>query len=235
MTGDTEKLALLHDHYKESFALIRERETQRDRLFLWLLVIFAVLVIEIQYPANFHGVLGHVNVAGNDIDLQRLPLALLLNVSWMFTAAFVLKYCQVAKAVERQYTYLHLLEDHISDGLGDADLYRREGQAYQKHYPHLLNWAWAYYTILFPTALVIAVIYLLAVECVSLQGSLFSKAFDVVFGISILASLVLYRVRPRPGSHTDVEIHGHGAATQHAKHQVAIQHQQRAARQEKSK
>lgn len=112
MTGDTEKLALLHDHYKESFALIRERETQRDRLFLWLLVIFAVLVIEIQYPANFHGVLGHVNVAGNDIDLQRLPLALLLNVSWMFTAAFVLKYCQVAKAVERQYTYLHLLEDH---------------------------------------------------------------------------------------------------------------------------
>ncbi len=26
-----------------------------------------------------------------------------------------------------------------------------------------------------------------------------SKAFDVVFGVSILASLVLYRIRPRPG------------------------------------
>ncbi len=202
MAGDAEKLTLLHDHYKETFALIREREMQRDRLFLWLLVIFAVLVIEIQYPANFHGVLGHVNVAGNSIDLQQLPLARLLNVSWVFTAAFVLKYCQVAKAVERQYTYLHLLEDRISDGLGDADLYRREGRAYLEQYPHLLNWAWVYYTILFPAALAIAVVYLLVVECVSLQGSVFSKAFDVVFGVSILASLALYRIRPRPGSDT---------------------------------
>jgi hypothetical protein len=149
LAGDADKLSLLHDHYKETFALIRERETQRDRLFLWLLVIFALLVIEIQYPANFNGVLGHVNVAGNNIDLQQLPLARLLNVSWVFTAALVLKYCQVAKAVERQYTYLHLLEDRISDGLGDTELYRREGRAYREQYPHLLNWAWVYYTILF--------------------------------------------------------------------------------------
>jgi len=202
LAGDTDNLLLLHDHYKETFALIRERETQRDRLFLWLLVIFALLVIEIQYPANFNGVLGHVNVAGNNIDLQQLPLARLLNVSWVFTAAFVLKYCQVAKAVERQYTYLHMLEDRISDSLGDADLYRREGRAYREQYPHLLNWAWVYYTILFPAALAIAVIYLLVVECVSLQGSVLSKAFDVVFGVSVLASLGLYRIRRLPGTNT---------------------------------
>src|SRR5579875_2097547 len=202
LAGDVDKLTLLHDHYKETFALIRERETQRDRLFLWLLVIFAVLAIEIQYPANFNGVLGHLQVAGNTIDLQQLPLSRLLNVSWVFTAAFVLKYCQVAKAVERQYTYLHLLEDRISDSLGDADLYRREGRAYLEQYPHLLNWAWVYYTILFPAALMVAVVYLLSIECMSLQGSVFSKMFDVVFGISILASLALYRIRPRPGSPT---------------------------------
>jgi hypothetical protein len=118
------------------------------------------------------------------------------------TAAFVLKYCQVAKAVERQYTYLHLLEDRISDRLGDADVYRREGRAYQEKYPHLLNWAWVYYTILFPVALTVAVVYLLVVECTSLQASVLSKAFDVVFGISILASLGLYRIRPLPKSKT---------------------------------
>ncbi len=202
MAGDADKLSLLHDHYKETFALIRERETQRDRLFLWLLVIFALLVIEIQYPANFNGVLGHLNVAGNDIDLQRLPLSRLLNVSWVFTAAFVLKYCQVAKSVERQYMYLHLLEDRISDRLGDADVYRREGRAYQEKYPHLLNWAWVYYTILFPAALTVAVVYLLVVECASLQASVLSKAFDVVFGVSVLASLGLYRIRLFPKTNT---------------------------------
>jgi hypothetical protein len=35
-------LGLLHDHYKESFSLIRAREQRRDRLLLWLLFLFAV-------------------------------------------------------------------------------------------------------------------------------------------------------------------------------------------------
>ena len=213
MAQDADKLSLLHDHYRETFALIRDRETQRDKLFLWLLIIFALLVIEVQYPANFHGVLGHLNVGGNEIDLQQLPLSPLLNVSWVFTAAFVLKYCQVAKAVERQYSYLHMLEDRISDSLGDGDLYRREGRAYQERYPHLLNWAWVYYTILFPAALVIAVVYLLVVECASLNGSVLSKVFDVVFGFSVIASLGLYRIRQRPKSHATPEPPHDGPST----------------------
>ena len=198
MARDADNLSLLHDHYKETFSLIRDRETQRDKLFLWLLVIFALLAIEIQFPANFNGVLGHLNVAGNSIDLQQLPLSRLLNASWVFTAAFVLKYCQTAKAVDRQYRYLHMLEDRISDNLGDAELYRREGRAYLEQYPHLLDWAWVYYTILFPGALALATIYLLVVECVSLRESVLSKSFDVIFGLSVLAALVLYRIRPRP-------------------------------------
>ncbi len=202
MALDADKLSLLHDHYKETFALIRDREGQRDKLFLWLLVIFAFLAIEIQYPANFNGILGHVTIAGNDVDLQQLPLSRLLNVSWVFTAAFVLKYCQVAKAVDRQYSYLHMLEDRISDGLGDADLYRREGRAYLERYPTLLGWAWAYYTILFPAALAIAVVYLLGVECISLHESVLSKAFDVVFGFSVLVALALYRIKGRPKAGT---------------------------------
>jgi len=203
LAQDADKLSLLHDHYKETFSIIRDREVQRDRLFLWLLVIFALLAVEIQYPANFNGVLGHLSLAGNDIDLQRLPLSLLLNASWVFTAAFVLKYCQITKAVERQYRYLHMLEDRISDGLGDAELYHREGRAYQEQYPHLLNWAWVYYTILFPAAIVIAVIYLLAVECVSLHESVLSKMFDIIFGLSVLAALVLYRIQPQPKAKAD--------------------------------
>lgn len=192
MAPNTDTLALLHDHYKETFALIRDREGQRDKLFLWLLVIFALLVIEIQYPANVNGVLGHLKLGVNDIDLQQLPLSRLLNVSWVFTAAFVLRYCQATKAVERQYHYLHMLEERISARLKDADLYRREGRAYLDQYPHLLNWAWVYYTILFPAASVIAVCYLLGVEWVALNESVLSKLFDSAFGISVLISLGLY-------------------------------------------
>jgi len=203
LAQDADNLSLLHDHYKETFTLIREREAQRDKLFVWLLVIFALLAIEIQYPANFNGVLGHLKFAGNDIDLQQLPLSRLLNASWVFTAAFVLKYYQITKGVERQYDYLHMLEDRISGSLGDTDVYRREGRAYLEKYPLLLDWAWVYYTMLFPAAFAIAVVYLLAVECVSLHESMLSKAFDVVFGLSVLAVLVLYRIQRRPKADAD--------------------------------
>ncbi len=43
-------LDVLHNHYTESFAYIREWEKQRDRLFLVLIGLFALLFFEVQYP-----------------------------------------------------------------------------------------------------------------------------------------------------------------------------------------
>jgi hypothetical protein len=200
MSLSADVLWLLHDHYKETFSLIRTREMQRDRLFLWVIAIFILLMVEVQYPANFHGVLVHIHVGGNDLDLQQLPLARLLDISWLFTAALVLKYCQVSRAVERQYDYLHTLEDRMAMNLGDDALYRREGRAYLTNYPLLLMWAWVSYTILFPTALATGVVYLLAVEWTRLKGSVWAKGFDIVFGLSILITVGLYRIRRWPRS-----------------------------------
>ncbi len=191
-----ENLSLLHDHYKETFSLIRVRESQRDKLFLWLLLLFAVLIVEVQYPANVHGVLGSVTVAGNTVNLNLVPLNLLLDASWVFLAAFVLKYCQTAKAVDRQYPYLHLLEDRISDALNDQEVYRREGRVYLSHYPRLLNWAWVLYTIVFPTAMILAVIYLYVVEVRELRRSLLALVFDGAFALSVISTVCVYRYLP---------------------------------------
>ncbi len=202
-----EQLSLLHDHFKESFTLIRDRERQRDRLFLWLLLLYAVLIIEIQYPANAQGALGTVTIAGNTIDLQLIPLFLLLDASWVFLAAFVLKYCQVATAVDRQYPYLHALEERISASLKDEDLYRREGRAYLTSYPRLLSWAWLCYTLVFPSALILATGYLYVVEAVALRYSPFSKAFDGLFAMGIVITVILYRYlqggHPGPGANDE--------------------------------
>jgi hypothetical protein len=191
-----ESLALLHDHYKESFSLIRQAEQRRDRLLLWLFFAYAVLILEIQYPASAKGALGSVTVLGNTIALRVVPLPLLLNATWVVVAVVVLKYCQLTKSVERQYGFLHLLEDKISDALGDDDVYRREGRVYLQDYPALLNWAWIYYTILFPLALLSGTLYLYKVE-LSLPYSAPSQIFDTFFVVSVVVSLVLYRFLPR--------------------------------------
>jgi hypothetical protein len=163
-----QRLDVLHDHYKESFALIRQREAQRDRLFLVLIGLFALLVLEVQYPANFGGALGPLSVSGAEVDLGALPLPGLLSVSWVLTLAIALRYCQAVMLVERQYDYLHRLEEKLSRELGDEDLYRREGSSYLDDYPLFQDWAWICYVFLFPVAAALAVLALVATELVIL-------------------------------------------------------------------
>jgi hypothetical protein len=199
--GVIDHLDLLHDHYKETFALIRSRERDRDRLFLWLIVAVGLLAVEVQYPATVAGALGHLKVLGLDLDLKSFPFARVANASWVFVAAFVLRYCQLAKSVEREYPYLHVLEDKISAAIGDDEVYRREGRDYLNKYTELLNWAWFAYTVLFPLALAASVVFLLAVEWAGLAWSWPSKVFDSAFGSAIVASLALYRLRLPPFVH----------------------------------
>src|SRR5437879_1243610 len=123
-----DELALLNDHYKDTFSHILDRERRRDRLFVLLIVMFAVLVFQVQYPAAVGGALGTVSVLGVVVHVRDLPLAALLDVSWLLALLVGLKYCQTALAIERQYPYLHRLEDDIGSRLSDRELFAREGR-----------------------------------------------------------------------------------------------------------
>jgi len=79
------QLEILHDHYKETFARMREAEALRDRLFLWMIGLFALLSLEIGYPAAIGGTLGKLSIAGGELNLQALPLPALLNATWVLT------------------------------------------------------------------------------------------------------------------------------------------------------
>jgi hypothetical protein len=103
------RLDVLHDHYKETFARQRELERSRDRLFLWVILLFAVLSVEIGYPAEFTGSVQTVSLLGTEIDLAKLPLAALLSATWVLTFAITLRYCQISIFIDRQYRYVHTL------------------------------------------------------------------------------------------------------------------------------
>jgi hypothetical protein len=106
---ENEKLALLHDHYKETFSYIRDRERQRDRLFLVVIGLFGLLTTAILFSAGFSIALKEVGIAGSKADLSSLPAGAILGATWVFTLAMTLRYCQVCIVVERQYPYLHTL------------------------------------------------------------------------------------------------------------------------------
>lgn len=161
---EAEKLELLHDHHKDSFSYIRERERQRDRLFLILIGLFAALTSAVLFSANLTAVLRTLRIAGSQADLSVLPANAVLSSLWIFTFAITLRYCSVAINIERQYSYLHVLEAQISDELGDARLYRREGRAYNDEYPAFMSWAWISYVFLFPALASMTAVALAATE-----------------------------------------------------------------------
>jgi hypothetical protein len=74
-----EKLQLLHDHYKETFALIRDRERQRDRLFLVIIGLYGALAFAVIFTVGFGAALKAVEIARAKVDLSALPAGAVLG------------------------------------------------------------------------------------------------------------------------------------------------------------
>jgi hypothetical protein len=191
---DSPRLEVLHDHYKESFSYIRERERERDRLFL--IALFALLALEIQYPINFRGAVGTLTFLGIELSVDALPLPAFLTATWVTVLVITLRYCQASTNVERQYKYLHTLEDKISAELEDDELYRREGRAYKSEYPLFSWWAWRFYVVVLPVIAIIVTVVLIYNEWARLDYPLLGKLFDVISASGIAVSFVLYRIVP---------------------------------------
>jgi len=190
------QLEILHDHYKETFTRLREAEASRDRLLIWVIGLFALLILEIGYPAAVGGTLGKLSVVGGELNLQSLPLPALLNATWVLTLAISLRYCQTTVLVNRQYPYLHSLEEAISPGLSGGDLYQREGKVYLREYPLLLDVAWFAYCILFPFILMFATVGLLIWEITRVDYPFYHKIFDTCIAGAIICFFFLYRMQP---------------------------------------
>jgi len=196
-SADT-KFQVLHDHYKESFAYIREREKQRDRLFLILVALFGLLAFEVLYPTALIQALPAIGVpvVNAEVDVRHLPMAVILSTTWVFVLAILLRYGKVTITIERQYAYLHKLEEKISSIIGDAEVYRREGRDYEKDYPMFSWWVWRFYTVLFPALILYATIILIGTEWKTLDTSIHSKVIDSVLALGVLISISLYRIVP---------------------------------------
>ncbi|MCG8605328.1 hypothetical protein MJD09_10050 [bacterium] len=191
------KLNILHDHYKESFSYIRQREKQRDRLFLIIIALLGLLGFQILYPTGLAETIEKITIGGAELEIAALPLSAVLSTVWTFTLAIVLRYCSATINVERQYKYLHSLEETIADILGKDGVYQREGRRYKENYPIFSKWAWFFYTILFPLIAIYATVLLLGTEIAELDNPIQLKIFDGIIAAGIVASLILYRIKKR--------------------------------------
>jgi hypothetical protein len=187
----------LHDHYKETFARVVQVERTRDRLFLWVILLFALLCVEIGYPVEFRESVEEVKAFDVKVAVSTLPLPALLNATWVLTLAVVLRYCRSSIWVSRQYRYVHDLEDVISPIIDAGDAYRREGWYYENNYPTLLDVSWIAYVYVFPAILLFAVGGLVYWENTRLPYPEINRLFDYCIAWAILYTVFLYQFQPR--------------------------------------
>lgn len=193
MTAENDKtLEILHDHHKDSFEHIREREKQRDRLFLIVIALLGLLLLQLQY--NSAGI-SEIAVLGAKLLLDKLPGAVILSATWTFFLVLLVRYYQATVVVENQYDYLHRLEQHISGLLGNEKLYRRESSAYLvKKAQGFRTWIWRFYTIAFPAIVILATIRAAWLEYFA-ATPLFHKLYDVAVLAAALWLVSLYFLR----------------------------------------
>jgi hypothetical protein len=187
------ELDILHDHYKDSFAYIREREKQRDRLFLYLVGVLGLLFLEVQYPATLQQLLAEVSAEGAKMNVGTLPIPIIASATWTVLMILVLRHSQSAISIERQYKYLHRLEDAVSKMLGDGSVYCREGKEYGENYPAFSWWSWFFYSYVSGIVTVGLAAYLAGSELRGRQPVSYNAYFDAGMALGVAVSLILYR------------------------------------------
>lgn len=181
---------ILHDHYKDTCSLASSYRSARDRHFYLILVILAVILFDLYAPKDFSRIVS--DAVQKKLETSMPPdLRYLRSILWFALLGVTLRYCQVALLLERQYTYLHGLEELLSRSF-EAPAFTREGKAYLAGYSAFSGWSHHLYTLIFPSWLAILVIYRTCRElscCRRWEGL---DWFDLAVALALCVTIVLY-------------------------------------------
>jgi hypothetical protein len=187
-------LMVLHDHYKETFALVRDREKQRDKLFIYIICVVGAMFLSTQYPGFLPSAV-EVGSVGASFSLS-IPAAVATSVLWTVMLTLSLRYCNYTVLIDRQYPYIALLEEKISLIIGDEDVYRREGKVYNDKYPVVSWWTWFIYTLVFPALVIASVVVLGWMQWRFTAGAKAYRSYDIIVGSAVVITFMLYKIWP---------------------------------------
>ncbi len=182
-----DSVSILYDHYKDTCAIVGEAVKRRDRAMLLVIIAAAFFAFQTIFPSAAD--LAVTDYLGFKFGLTLgINLSIIGNVVWVLILLFTLRYFQTAVFVERQYAYLHQLEDKLNVAIGQ-DLITREGKSYLADYPRFSDWMWMIYTIIFPALLFFVTCVKIAAEWLSTSGEGVTFGLLVNTGIFILLAV----------------------------------------------
>lgn len=183
---------ILYDHYKDTCSTIGEAIKRRDRLIIFVLLTTGFFALQSIFPSVPNQFISDYLMFRFGSATQINP-TVLGSVIWILLLIFTMRYFQVAIFIERQYGYIHEVENKINVKLGD-EFITREGKAYLSKYPIFSDWMWVLYTIIFPILLLVIAIIKITGEwkAASFYGITSNLIFNSVIALLLVISVILY-------------------------------------------
>jgi len=188
---DEHKLSLLHDHYKETFTHIQDYLKLRDRLFAYVLLVVTLMLFQIYSPSGSERAISELLTKKLELTTPPIDISFLASIIWFALLSLVVRYYQTVVHIERQYDYIHKLEDQISPDY-DSKAFTREGKSYLKAYPLISLWVWFLYTIIFPGLLSVVVAIKIIGEIRQAEGVNVLLSVNVIIALAIFLSSLFY-------------------------------------------
>ncbi|HDL00700.1 MAG TPA: hypothetical protein ENH23_00510 [candidate division Zixibacteria bacterium] len=186
----SDKLQVLSEHYSHTFDFLQTHLKKRDHLFLSTLLLLVVMLFQIYTPAEASNLLAQLIEKKLEVK-TKIDLMYIQSIIWFVLLSVVIKYFQSVIFIERQYNYLHALEEQLSSEYNET-AFTREGKSYLNNYPVFLNWASFLYTMLFPAILAVIITAKIVSEHQQYGINEVLVWFNVLIYIFIVISLALY-------------------------------------------
>jgi len=130
------------------------------------------------------------NYIGSNISLNKDVLSTIL---WFALLSFVIRYFQVNVFINRQYKYLHNLENKFTKLFGEK-IITREGEYYLSEYPVFTDWIDCLYTWVFPTLLMLAGGFKVFGDWPGFENVGLAYLLSFLFVLMIAISTILYMI-----------------------------------------
>jgi hypothetical protein len=153
--GETE-FNNLCSHYKDTYEIHLASIKQRDTLFYALLVILALFSLQVTSMDLVNSALSSYVNKQLDISIDKNS-NLFGTLLWLLLFGFSSRYYQTVIQIERQYDYIHHLEEIVSSRYAGTRAFTREGKSYLGEYPLFSNWIWLLYTLAFPLIILLCI------------------------------------------------------------------------------
>lgn len=147
----------LCSHYKDTYEIHLASIKQRDTLFYALLLILALFSLQVTSTDLVNSALSSYVNKQLDLSIDKNS-NLFGTLLWLLLFGFSSKYYQIVIQIERQYDYIHHLEEIIGSRYSGTRAFTREGKSYLDQYQLFSNWIWLLYTLAFPLIILLCIV-----------------------------------------------------------------------------